>query len=754
MTGPRYGDVLQLPYGQSTVLGSMDFETYSGAGYTVEGGKVRGIGPGFKGGLPVVGTPVYVMDPDAEVLCFYYDLKDGRGRRGWLPGTPNPTDLFEFVARGLLLEAWNVTFEWYVWNTICVRLYGWPPLPMHQVRCVMSRSRRHSLPGALGKATQVLDTPGKDPAGTLLVRKLTRPSTPTKKCPALRWTPATAWADHLALYDYCDGDVAAEDGAAAKIPDLTPYELAQWQLDQTINVRGVQVDIEVLDAALDIERQARARYNTELDDLTDGEVATSDKVAQLTAWVNARGANMPNMDADMVTETLERDDLTPEVRRALEIRSSLGAANVKKLKTLKRQVSADGRLRDQYMWSAAHTGRASAGGVQLQNITAKGPETSQCSDHTCERIFGIHHVVCPHCECSIIGECDDWTIEAVQEAMGAILTRSLDTVEYFFGDVIETLCGILRGLFMAAEGKVLICPDFSAIEAVVAACLSRCQWRIDVFNTHGKIYEMSAAKISGTPFEDIIEYKERTGKDHPLRKKLGKISELASTYQGWIGAWKQFGADKFMTDDEIKEAVLAWRDESPEIVEMWGGQFRQTGARFNEGHPELYGLEGAFIAAVLNPGKTFAYYDISYTMRGEVVYCRLPSGRNLHYHRPLLAVKPGEYGKPDSYAITFEGWSSNSQKGPTGWVRMETWGGKLFENVVQAVAADIHFEAQGRLEAAGYPIVMHTHDEDTMEVPQGWGSLEEAIAIMTQRPTWASWWPIRASGWTHKRYQK
>lgn len=752
----RSGEVIDLPVGTSTVLPSMDFETYSEAGYYVNSeGKVKGVKADGKGGLRVVGTPNYVSHPTAEVLCLYYDLKDGKGRRGWLPGMPSPTDLIEHITRGGLIEAWNATFEFYVWNVICTKGYGWPPLPLHQVRCVMARSRRHSLPGKLQKATEVLGTVGKDPAGDVLVRKLTRPHTPTKNRKEIRWTPATAWPDFKALYDYCDQDVAAEDAAAAKIPDLTPYEFAQWQTDQTINVRGVQVDIESLDAALEIEKQTRAKYNAELCELTGGAVETSDKLPALLTWVNAQGADMTSVDADHIKAAFKRDDLTPGVRRALELRSELGAANVKKLHTLKLQVSSDGRLRDQYLYSLAHTGRASAGGVQIHNITAKGPATFKCADESCGRIFGAHHhAACPHCGCFLTEQCDEWTIEAVQEALGAIRTRRLDVVEYFFGDPIAVLCGCLRGLFTAAEGKDLICPDFSAIEAVVAACLSRCQWRIDVFNTHGKIYEMSASKITGVSFEEIIEYQERTGLDHKLRKTLGKVAELASGYGGWIGAWKNFGADKFMSDDEMKTAILAWRDDSPEIVEMWGGQFRQTGARMSEGHPELYGLEGAFIASVLNPGQTFEYYDISYTLLDDVVYCRLPSGRHLHYHRPRLAVKPGKWGKPDEYAITFEGWNSNSMKGPVGWVRMETYGGRLFENVVQAVAADIQFEAQGRLEAAGYPIVMHTHDESTMEVPVGWGSLEEAVAIMSQRPSWAAWWPIRASGWRHKRYQK
>jgi len=316
------------------------------------------------------------------------------------------------------------------------------------------------------------------------------------------------------------------------------------------------------------------------------------------------------------------------------------------------------------------------------------------------------------------------------------------------------LCGCLRGLFIAKEGHELVCVDFSAIEAVAAACLSRCQWRIEVFSGHGKIYEESAAKATGIPFEEILQYKRDNGMHHPARKTIGKVRELAGGYGGWIGAWKNFGADEFMTDEEIKTDVLKWREESPEIVEMWGGQFRWCGPGKWDYRPELFGLEGAVINAILHPGQCFSHIDITYGVWDDVLFCRLPSGRYLHYHRPRLSPGDDKLRRGPCYQITFEGYNSNSTKGPIGWHRMETYGGRLFENVDQAVAADLQFEALARCEDAGYHIVMHTHDEGSAEVPIGWGSVDEMSAIMSEQPDWASWWPLRAAGWRHKRYQK
>lgn len=751
---------ISVDLGTSLVLASFDFETYSEAGFNIDPqtGKVRGVSSQGKGGLPVIGTPNYAAHPSTEVLCLYYDLKDGKGRRAWYPGFPDPVDLLAHIQNGGLIEAWNVTFEFWIWNMVCTKRYGWPVLPLEQCRCAMAKSRRHSLPGALGKAAVVLGTMEKDKEGGRLIQKLTRPHTPTKNRPEHRWTTATAWDDFLALYKYCDIDVQTEDHASAMIPDLSPQELATWQMDQTINLRGVPVDIEALDAMLDILGQTERKYTMELCQITQGAVGSVSEVAKFGDWLRTQGLNLPNMQKETVEETLKRDDVPPLARRALEIRDVLGSANVKKLRTLKLQVSSDGRLRDQYMYCGAdRTGRASAGGVQLQNITSKGPKSAQCEG--CGEYFepmdyDPHANSCPHCACGQYHIMPDWTVEAVESAIRCILKRDLNILELIWGDPITVLCGCLRGLFKAAKGKIFICCDFSAIEAVAAACLARCQWRIEVFSGHGKIYEQSAANATGIPFQEILDYKKKNGMHHPARKKIGKVRELAGGYGGWINAWKNFGADEFMNDDEIKIDVLKWREESPEIVEMWGGQFRWCGPGKWDYRPELFGLEGAAINAILHPGQCFSHIDITYAVQDDILFCRLPSGRFLKYHRPRLANAQDKLNRGPSYQITFEGYNSNSTKGPIGWYRLETYGGRLFENVVQAVAADIQFEALLRCEANSYPIVMHTHDEGIAEVPEGFGSVDEMAAIMSERPAWASWWPLRAAGWRHKRYQK
>lgn len=759
------GSRIAVGLGHSEVLPSFDFETYSAAGYKIcpVTGTVSGVAADGKGGLKVVGTPAYAEHPSTEILSLYYDLKDGRGRRHWVPGMPDPLDLLDHIRHGGLIEAWNLAFEFWIWNIVAVRRLGWPPLPLPQCRCAMAKARRFSLPGSLDAAAAVLGTPGKDKDGKRLLEKLTRPHTPTSKRRATRWTPATAWPDFLKLYSYNGDDVAAEDNAAAHIPDLTPYEFAAWQVDQTINARGVQVDIDALEGALSILGQAERKYVRELAEITEGYVGSVSEVAKFREWLSAKGVRAADLKKDTVAALLKGDAVPPVCRRALELREKLGSANVKKLRKLNLQVNSDGRLRNQYMYCGAdRTGRWSsaaaedgASNSQLQNITAKGPKTSRCEG--CNKIFGrdVAAIGCPRCGSWLFHELPEWTIEAVEQAVEDIKPASLEYVERIWGDAIAVLCGCLRGMFIAAPGKKLICCDFSAIEAVAAACLSRCQWRIDVFSTHGMIYEQSAANATGLPFDEIVGYKKLHGSHHPARKGVGKIRELAGGYGGWVTAWKNFGADDYFVDDAaIKADVLKWRDESPEIVEMWGGQFRWCGPGKWDYKPELFGLEGCAILAIQNPGKCYTHYDVTYGVKDDVLYCRLPSGRYLNYHRPRLIAAVDKLNRGPCWSISFEGYNSNSQKGPVGWGRWETFGGRLFENVVQAVSCDIQAEALIRLESRGYPVVMHTHDEGCAEVPEGFGSVKEMCAIMSERPAWASWWPLKAAGWEHKRYQK
>lgn len=740
--------------GISTDYPTMDFETYSEAGqvFRLDTMKWTGISPRIKG-LAAVGAPVYAAHPSTEVLYLAYNLKDGSGPKRWLPGMPPPQDLFDHIARGGLVEAHNSGFEYMIWLHVCHGRMGWPALPLEQLRCSMAKARAHSMPGALAKLGEALGVDDqKDAAGSRVMLKLSQPRNPTKTNPATRWTPDNAPADFTTLYAYGDQDIVSESAVSARLPDLSPDELALWLLDQKINMRGVAIDTVNRDHCLAIVDIATERYTAELVQITGGVVSSVGEVAKISGWLAGAGLPMQSLDKEAVAEALNNPHLPPHVRRVLEIRASLGAAGVKKLYAMDRTTSADGRLRELFAFCGAdRTGRFAGRGAQPQNFPNSGPKVKQCDPvNGCGHYYGTAAGWCPFCgaaeQFATEGE---WCPEAIDDFLAIIATRDLAVVERFLGDAIAAVSGCLRGMFTAAPGHDLLCSDYSAIEGVVAAMLAGEQWRIDVFRDHGKIYEMGASKITGIPFEDMMEHKRRTGDHHPSRKKIGKVSELASGFGGWINAWLNFGAGDFMSEQEIKEGILAWRAASPAIVEMWGGQSRKHPDRW-EFTPDLFGLEGAVVQAIKHPGQCFGYRGINYGVKDDVLYCQLLSGRMLTYHQPRLMPVTARNGQPE-YQISYMGVDSYTKK----WTRLTTYSGKLFENVVQATARDILTHAMLNLEAAGYPIVLHVHDEIVSEVPHGVGSIEEFESIMARMPAWAADWPIKAAGgWRGKRYRK
>lgn len=1011
----RKGTSLVAGLGTTTIVPDIDFETYSPAGFVwnPEACKFDKLKGATLKGLPAVGAAKYSEHPDAEVICLAYDLKNGQGRKLWKPGDENPTDLFRHLTMGGVIEAWNVAFEYWIWTNICIPKYDFPRIHPVQLRCAAAKSRAHALPGSLDPAGQVMRIVNKkDKDGRRLINKFSIPRNPTKHNASLRTLPSDDPEDAQNFYNYCLKDIQAEAELSSLIPDLSEDEWHFWQTDLQINIRGVAIDLELIEKCKTILEQAYARYDLELFRITSRMVSAASELPALKAWLEYRGYPMPSLTAETLESALKLPMLPPDVRRALQIRDMIGSASVKKLYSMSNQVTRDGRLHDLFMYHAARTGRASGNGPQPQNLPNSGPAVKKCVE--CDKHFSKDEIYCPWCGAFCIYKPTEWNPKAVADAIEILSMGSLPLVEYYFGDAVEIISGCLRGMFIASPGKDLICSDYSAIEAVVLAALAGEQWRLDVFNTHGKIYEMSAAKINGMDFEEFELYKSTSGSHHPARK-FGKVAELAcfthdtqvltnrgyvsitdvlitdklwdgiewvnhqgvinkgiretitldgvrmtpnhpinlgdswkeakeldlnenilyralaigsanlpllqpellesssnaraehihilsnsqisdkvkvhdvmyvqnrkleiaslntigsmkvsyltpsieddllidyrpqsedaitpsqnnitamgvvgflyakngeqieknflnilfklkdgitqnlkwtgrtlikgmnpgilglllkekmdlikerlmtlkklsknyetvydivnagprnrftiktnsghlivhnSGYQGGKGAWKAFGADEyFPSDDDMQKAIDAWRAASPNIVKFW------------------YGVQCAALDAVHTPGEEFTYKGITYICKRDVLYCRLLSGRLITYHRPIIS--PGKWGQD---ALSFEGWNSNPKYGAMGWVRMDTYGGKLTENIVQATARDLLAHAIVNLEAAGYPVVLHVHDEIIVEVPEGWGSVGEVEKIMSTLPAWAKGWPIKASGgWRAKRYNK
>lgn len=293
----------------------------------------------------------------------------------------------------------------------------------------------------------------------------------------------------------------------------------------------------------------------------------------------------------------------------------------------------------------------------------------------------------------------------------------------FLDDPMATAGAVTRSMLMARDGHDLVVADYSAIEGRGLAWLAGEDWVLDAYRDGKDMYIMSASKILGVPESSIT-------KDQ--RQSPGKISELACGYQGGAGAVRKFNGGEGLTDEEILDQIVRpWREARPAITAFWRG------------------LEEACMSAVREPGRIFGCRGVGYRVQDGFLMCRLPSGRLLYYYDPIVMPMKTSWGDTKE-CVTYMTVDSMTKK----WVRTNTYGGKLAENVTQAVCRDLMAEAMVRVEANGYPIVLTVHDELVCEVPEGFGSVEDFCAIMCEAPKWAEGFPIKAEGWRGRRYRK
>lgn len=730
---------------------TLDFETYSEAGFApTEGGGWKRLAGAREYGITAVGAAVYAQHPSTEILSLSYAFSPNDIEL-WIPGMRMPHRLFDAISFGEEVEAHNSGFEVWIWRYVAVPKLRWPWLPLHQVRCSMARSRAYSLPGKLSEVGKVLRLSNqKDKEGDRLLKLFSVPRQPTKGNLLLRNYPSTNSAEAQKLYSYNIQDVRAELDLSARTPELSTNELSWWQVEQACNRRGVRLDAGLINGAIRVMEEVFAEAAKELKDLTHGIVESPSQLPAMQAWLRSYGLHTDSMDEEAISDLLQRGDLPKEVRRVLEIRQGVGSASIKKYYAMRRQMAYGDRLHDWSNYYGAHTGRETASDVQPQNLPKSGPDVTKC--HACGHYHGTSKQVCPWCQALSQHGVEEWNAHAADDAILVLREGSKALCDRYFDSAVSILSACLRGAFIASEGHVMMGADFSAIEGVGGAMLANEPWRIEVFRTHGKIYEMAGAKLLGTTLEQILAHKQQTGKHHPIRAQ-GKIGELAGQFGGSVGAWKNFGADAhFPNDDAIKTAVNKWRADSPQFPLTW------------------YALHDSFVEALQAPGSIqapmkkdragtmlggIAGVTLQYFPQEDVLRMRLPSGRAIVYHRPRLEAE--EYGRP---GLSYEGWNTNPKMGPYGWIRKRTFGGRLFENLVQATCRDILVHAAVNAYHAGYELCLHVHDELCVEVPEhmhGLLNAELLATIMMQLPRWAHDWPIRVpigECWTGKRYQK
>lgn len=684
--------------------------------------------------LSECGAYVYFEHPDTRVWCCAYAVDDGPVKL-WAPGDPVPPEFIECATNpAWTAVAHNASFERLVERCIMAPRYGFPEIPLERQTCTMAMAYAMGLPAKLEKLLPALGSPiVKDMAGHRLMMTMASPRRPRKDEDPSK----TYWWDdeerRHRLGRYCVDDVEAERAAGKLLVRLRPQEQALWVLDQRINDRGVYVDRELCHRARRIVEIVAKRLDREMAVVTDWAVTACSNVNDLKTFVRSRGLVVDSLDKEALFELLARSDLDPAARRALQLRQEASKASVKKIVALLAGVSKDGRARGLLQYHVSASGRWGGRRYQPQNL--KSPELKP---------------------------------EEVEDAIAIILEnpaeKALALLEILYGPPLSVIGDCIRGMVKAAPGKKLIAGDFTSIEAVKLSWLAGEQWKLDAFREHvaGRapdLYIQTYCRAFEVPF---------FGKKDK-RRKTGKYMDLASGYQGGHGAYLRFGVtgdalaelieavQGAVTDEEWAAAVKKY-DGGHGLTETEWAALRVAIDRWRSAHPHIKqywnDLDAAAREAVENPGALTTVRNVKFKVVGSFLWMQLPAGRAISFPYPSLRMKEVPWKNDDGtqarkLCVSFKGMNDKSQ-----WVDEYMYGGKWSNYATQGSARDILAETLFRLEAAGYPCVMHVHDEVICEVPDDFGSVEEFEALMVELPPWAAGLPVAAEAWSGERYRK
>ena len=660
---------------------SIDIETYSPAD------------------LGKSGVYTYAEHPEFEILLFGYAIDDGPVQVADLTEQPRlPKEIIEALCNPAVLKtAWNAMFE-----RVCIDRYIREMYATHtyvdQWVCTMSEASLSGLPASLDAAARVMQLDeGKMEEGKALIRYFSQPCKPTKSNGGRTRNLPHHDPEKWNLYkQYNARDVEVERNIRRRLPVHLEdgLERLHYTLDQKINDRGIRIDVPFVKQAIRIDTACREQLIEEARQLTG--LDNPNSVSQLKSILSDAGdTEITSLNKDAVTGLLADGALSAAHRRMLELRQQLSRTSVKKYEAMLHCLRRDGRAGGLFQYcGASRTGRWAGRLIQLHNL----PQNHLPDLDLARRI---------------------------------VRDGDLELLQLLFGNVPDTLAQLVRTAFIPHEGCEFIVADFSAIEARVIAWLAGEAWRLDVFRTHGKIYETSAARMFKVPIEQVT-------KGSELRQK-GKIAELALGYQGGVNALIAMGALKMgLAEDGLQPLVDAWRQSNPKIVHLWD----------TFGKAALAVVKRS-IDSTLNKGVSMSY-------RSGALYIRLPSGRQLVYAQPFITEN--RFGSP---SLGYHGTDQATKR----WGKQETYGGKLVENTVQAIARDCLATNMRRLHSAGYRIVMHVHDEVVIEEFAESESregkhltvkdhAERVQEIMNTPLSWATDLPLSADVYTTPYYRK
>lgn len=629
----------------------------------------------------------YARSTDFEILLFAYSL-NGQDVKvvDLAQGEKIPDGIVSMLNDGVTeLRAFNAAFEWY-----CLNQAGFTT-NISQWKCTMITSYYAGYPGSLAKVGAALNfekDSKKDATGKALIKYFSVPCSPTRSNGGRTRNLPRHDMEKWRLYkSYNAQDVVAEMAILKKLgpAEMPAIEWNLWRTDVIMNERGIEIDTDLVEGALYISDTWNGILMQEASEITKLENPNS--TSQLLSWLKGQGLEVANLQKGTVAELVK--STTRDVKRVLEIRQELSKTSTKKYVAMQEALCDDKRVRGLLQFYGANrTGRWAGRLVQVQNLPRN-------------------------------------YIEDLDTARELVKRKDIDVLEVIYGNIPDTLSQLIRTAFVPKSGHKFIIADFSAIEARVIAWLAGEQWRLDVFATHGKIYEASASQMFGVPIETIAKGHE----NYALRQK-GKVAELALGYQGGPGALTAMGAlNMGLSEDELPGIVQMWRSANKRIVDLW------------------YSIGNAATEVVLEGGAVKTHGIV---FRREVfnmlsfLTIELPSGRKLYYAEP--GTRENSWG---STVITYK--SNNQTTGK--WETTDTYGGKLVENIVQAIARDCLAMSIYRLNYLGYEIVMHIHDEIVVEVPKS-VTVEEVCAVMDREIDWAEGLILRADGFEADYYKK
>ena len=645
--------------------------------------------------LTKTGAYRYAEDESTRVLWMAYNLTgDDLDTILWHPDEEFPEELREHIEAGKLVEAHHSFFEHCIWNLVCVPNLDFPPMPLKQWRCSMAKCRANGIPGSLDAAGTALDLDiKKDKIGKSLIQKLCKPRRITKKNTE-EWNNDPILMKQLG--DYCVTDVDTEIVLSDYLADMTETEIEIWLLDQLINWRGIYIDINAVEQTIKVLEQTATKYENRLKELSGGRFTTSGQRAKILDWCDDQGFSLPGYTKDDIEKALAKPKIPDNVKEVLQIRQILGKSSTAKYQAMINKIAEDGRVHEVLVYHKAHTGRWGGAGIQIQNLPRP-----------------------------IIKDDPEFIVDVLNSG-------SLDDVEVWYDNPLILASSAIRSMIIPPPGKKFVSADYAAIEARVLFWLAEDESAMDIFRRGECIYSDMASGIYNTPYQKIWSGYKKEIAEYEMMRFMGK--------QAILGLGYQMGAPKFVASCDgfgvtieesfSKQVVTTYRKKFSSVVKLW------------------YGLEEAACKAMENPGCAFTYKKIKYKFDGKYyLLCKLPSGRTLKYPGASYKMAKTAWGdmKMTLHYMTY----SDGR-----WKETTTYGGKLTENVDQAVSRDIMAEALLRLESNDYPVLMSVHDEAISEVDKDFGNVKEYCDIMCVLPDWAKGLPLKAEGWEGQRYRK